>query len=74
MDYSTGRYSVFDAQGSLIGRVDEDEFVRAPGVGGQLLYRLDGDELYDMQGGLVGHINCGQIIVAGTLKFRIESE
>jgi len=43
MDYSKGLFAVFDAQSRLIGRVDENEFVRAPGMGGQLLYRLDGE-------------------------------
>jgi hypothetical protein len=27
-DYSQGRYNVFDANEKLIGRIDEDEFIR----------------------------------------------
>lgn len=42
MDYSNGRFNVFDAQGRQIGRIDEDEYVRS--LSNQLLFRLDGDE------------------------------
>lgn len=74
MDYSKDRFTFFDAQDRLIGRIDEDEFVRSPGTGGKLLYRLGGDELYDMQGDLVGAVRAGQVLVEGKVMFRIEAE
>jgi hypothetical protein len=74
MDYSKDRFIVFDAQDRLIGRIDEDEFVRSPGAGGKLLYRLDGSELYDMQGDFVGVVSAGQVLVEGKVMFRIEAE
>ncbi|MFY3456977.1 hypothetical protein ACOTJD_09970 [Achromobacter xylosoxidans] len=43
VDYTKGRYDVYDSTGELIGRIDEDEFVRS---GMKLLYRLDGEEVY----------------------------
>ncbi len=43
-DYSEGRYNVLNAQGEQIGRIDGDEFVRDPR--NQLLWRIDGDEVY----------------------------
>jgi hypothetical protein len=56
-DYSAGRYLVFKGRmpgQQPIGRIDHDEFVR--NNTGQLLYRVDGNEVYDMKGGLVGEI------------------
>lgn len=56
-DYSAGRYNVYKGRGPAamqIGRIDEDEFVR--GNDGKLLYRVDGDEFYDMSGNLLGTI------------------
>jgi hypothetical protein len=56
IDYSQGRYSVFDAKGLLIGRIDEDEFIRQ---GSKLVYRLDGSEVYAVNGGLLAFIDSG---------------
>lgn len=56
IDYSRGRYNVFDANEKLIGRIDEDEFVRQ---GSDLLYRIDGDEVYALNGGLLAFIEGG---------------
>ncbi|PIA74264.1 hypothetical protein CDR19_04150 [Ectopseudomonas toyotomiensis] len=55
-DYSAGRYNVYQGRGPsapLIGRIDEDEFVRS---NGKLIYRVDGDEFYDMSGNFIGSI------------------
>lgn len=57
-DFSKGRYNVFKGRipGQLpIGRIDEDEFVRSFS-GPDLLYRVDGDEFYDLKGNYVGAI------------------
>jgi hypothetical protein len=46
-DFTKGRYNVFSGRGpttEFIGRIDEDEFVRSHS--GDLLYRIDGDEVY----------------------------
>jgi hypothetical protein len=55
-DYSQGRYNVFDANEKLIGRIDEDEFIRH---GLQLVYRIDGSEVYAVTGGLLAFIEGG---------------
>lgn len=57
MDFSKGRYEVFKGRmpGQLpIGRIDDDEYVRSPS--NELLYRLDGDEFYDLKGNYLGEI------------------
>ena len=46
-DFTNGRYNVYAGRGptsKLIGRIDEDEFVRSNS--GELLYRIDGTEVY----------------------------
>lgn len=46
-DFTQGRYNVYSGRGPaapLIGRIDEDEFVRSNT--GELMYRIDGDEVY----------------------------
>lgn len=53
-DFSKGRYSIYSPTGVLIGRIDYDEFVRN---GLQLLYRIDVDEVYEVNGGLLGFID-----------------
>jgi len=56
-DFSKGRYIVRTARGystDVVGRIDEDEFVRDPH--NKLLYRIDDDMVFDMQGGAVGII------------------
>ncbi|MFP5419920.1 MAG: hypothetical protein ACLGID_00435 [Gammaproteobacteria bacterium] len=57
-DYSKGRYNVLKGRGpdaQRIGRIDQDEFVRSDK--NQLLYRVDGDEFYDMAGNYIGEID-----------------
>lgn len=72
IDYSRGRYVVRDTNGALVGRIDEDEFVRD---GARLLYRVDGDEFYIVNGGLVGFINNGVVTTStGERRFTIEAE
>lgn len=58
VDFSKGRYNVFQGRmpGQLpIGRIDQDEFVRSPS--NVLIYRFDGDEMYDMKGRYLGNAN-----------------
>lgn len=72
IDYSQGRYVVKDTSGQVVGRIDEDEFVRN---GVDLLYRVDGDEFYIVNGGLVGFIENGRVVSPqGQFKFVIEAE
>ncbi|HCL55023.1 MAG TPA: hypothetical protein DIC37_18090 [Pseudomonas sp.] len=57
IDFSKGRYEVFKGRvpGQLpIGRIDDDEYVRSPS--NELLYRVDGDEFYDIKGNYLGEI------------------
>jgi hypothetical protein len=72
IDYSQGRYVVKDSSGQVVGRIDEDGFVRN---GMDLLYRVDGDEFYIVNGGLVGFIENGRVVSPqGQFKFVIEAE
>lgn len=56
IDYSKGRYTVKDTKGAVIGRIDEDEYVRN---GVSLRFRVDGDEFYTLDGVLIGFIRSG---------------
>lgn len=56
IDYSKGQYNVKDANGALVGRIDEDEYVRN---GTSLRFRVDGDEFYTLDGVLIGFIRSG---------------
>ena len=72
IDYSKGRYTVRNGQGGIVGRIDEDEYVRN---GAELLYRVDGDELYSNNGKFVGDIEDGNVIApTGEVLFRIVAE
>jgi hypothetical protein len=56
-DFGKGRYNVFKGRlpgQSPIGRIDDDEYVRAPS--NELLYRLDVNGFYDLKGNYVGEI------------------
>lgn len=58
-DFTMGRYNVYAGRGPaavMVGRIDEDEFVRSNL--GELLYRIDGDEVYTAGSGAkyIGHI------------------
>lgn len=47
-DFTKGRYNVFAGRGplgELIGRIDEDEYVRSRS--GELLYRIDDDQVFE---------------------------
>jgi hypothetical protein len=58
MNYENGHYQVLDAKGNYVGRIDQDEFVRN---GKSLLYRIDGDEFYSLNGLLIGVIENGKV-------------
>lgn len=58
VDYTNGRYNVFKGRGpdsAIIGRIDHDEFVRSDS--NELLYRIDGTEVYKVGGGYIGEIH-----------------
>lgn len=58
IDYTEGRYNVFAGRGPtnvLVGRIDHDEFVRSDS--NELLYRIDGTEVYEVDGSYFGEIN-----------------
>lgn len=72
IDYSEGQYIVRNAQGAIVGRIDKDEYVRN---GAELLYRVDGDEMYSNNGNFVGDIEDGKVIApTGEVLFRIVAE
>lgn len=74
MDYSQGRYNVIDMGNSIVGRIDEDEFIREFN-GPKLLYRIDGEEVYNMSGELVGFIDNGVATTqSGKVLFKIVNE
>lgn len=56
IDYSQGRYNVFDANEKLIGRIDEDEFVRQ---NSEPLFRIDGEDVFAVNGSLLAFIDDG---------------
>ena len=56
INYSNGRYIVKDVSGALVGRIDEDEYVRN---GAALCFRIDGDEVYALDGVLIRFIQSG---------------
>lgn len=60
IDCSKGRYMVKDANGALIGRIDEDEYVRRSGAA--LRFRIDGAEFYTLDCVLIGFIRSGMVI------------
>lgn len=73
IDYSNGRYTVKDMGGRIVGRIDHDEFVRN---GAKLRFRIDGDEVYELAGDLVGFIQPSGTIATpgGQALYRIEAE
>lgn len=71
-DYSKGRYNVFGPDMKQIGRIDEDEFVRN---GADLVFRIDGDEVYSINGKYLGFIDEGIARSSqGDLLFTIKPE
>ena len=72
MDYSRGRFQVVDAQNKNIGQIDCDEFIRDNHA--RPIYRLDGDEVYDMKGNLMGVVDSGVLISGGDVLLRIFPE
>jgi hypothetical protein len=74
IDYSKGRYTVKDMSGKIVGRIDNDEFVRD---GLKLRFRIDGDEVYELVGvDLIGYIQPGGTIASprGQALYHIEAE
>ncbi|MEE4461598.1 hypothetical protein V2S84_05575 [Azotobacter chroococcum] len=71
IDYSQGRYNVFNSNGIQIGRIDEDEFVRQ---GNKVLYRIDGAEVYTINGELLAFIESGSAITPSGEKLFIISD
>lgn len=72
IDYSKGRYTVKDANGGLIGRIDKDEYVRNGTV---LRFRVDGDEFYTLDSVLIGFIRDGIVTTpSGEPRYFAASE
>ena len=72
IDYTQGQYVVADADGAVIGRIDNDEFVRSDS---ELLYRIDGEEFYDMSGRFLGFVDNGLVTSpTGRTLFTIRAE
>lgn len=74
MDYSKGRYTVRNNAGQIIGRIDEDEFVRN---GATLLYRLEGNDVYEVgtDGKSLAFIRDGQAVSpSGQVLFAVDEE
>lgn len=72
MNYESGRFLAIDATESEIGRIDHDEYIR--NHSGQLVYRLDGDEVYDLKGAFLGTLHSGRLEVNGQLIFKLIPE
>lgn len=72
IDYSQGRYCVFNTNGIAIGTIDEDEFVRKDS---RIIYRIDGAEVYTLNGDLLAFID-GNIAMTpnGQKLFSIQPE
>ena len=72
IDYSQGRYRVFNTNGIAIGTIDEDEFVRKDS---RIIYRIDGAEVYTLNGDLLAFID-GNIAMtpSGQKLFSIQPE
>lgn len=71
-NFSKGRYNVYSSTGAFVGRIDCDEFVRN---GIELVYRIDNDEVYMINGVLMGFID-GRTARKpdGSVLFEIRSE
>ena len=72
MNYESGRFLAINATGSQIGRIDCDEFIRDHS--GQRIYRVDGDEVYDLNGVPLGTLNSDRLEVNGKLIFKLVRE
>lgn len=71
-DYRKGHFSVVGENGQQLGVIDHDEFVRNDGA---LLYRIEGEEVYDLNGGLVAYVDCGVASMpSGRVLFSIVRE
>jgi hypothetical protein len=70
--YEDGRHVVFDGAGNAIGRIDFDEFIRDSQA--RLMYRIDGDEVYSMDGDFLGNLISGVLQIDGRVIFRIAEE
>lgn len=72
IDCRKGRYTVKDANGALVGRIDQDEYVRS---GTTLCFRVDGDEFYTLDGVLIGFIRSGVVTTPkGERRYIIVAE
>lgn len=74
MDFSKSRFRVVGVDGSTIGMIDHDEYVRN---GAQLIYRIDGDEVYTagVNAKLVGSLDRNVATsYAGKILFTIQAE
>lgn len=72
MNYSSGRFRVIDAQNKNVGLIDSDEFIR--NFHSQPIYRLDGEEVYDMKGNFLGVISNGILMSEGSIFLQVLPE
>lgn len=61
-----------DAQNKDIGLIDSDEFIR--NFHAQPIYRLDGEEVYDMKGNFLGVISNGILMSEGHIFLQLLPE
>jgi len=76
-DYSQGRYLVFGYgdKAVQIGLIDNDGFVRASDDQDRLIYRIEGEQVYDMDDNYLADINEGTAVTAkGERLFTIQAE
>ena len=70
--YDTGRFSVRGPNGVTLGCIDGDEFVRN---GSSLVYRIDGAEVYTLNGSILAFIDSGVARTpSGDIIFTIHPE
>jgi hypothetical protein len=76
-DYSEGRYLVFGygEQAAQIGLINNDGFVRSTDDHDRLIYRIEGEQVYDMEDNYLADIDEGTAITAqGEHLFTIQAE
>lgn len=72
MNYESGRYLAVNTMGVQIGMIDGDEFIRDHS--NRLIYRVDDDKVYDLNGVLLGRLDSGRLVVNGKLIFTLVLE
>lgn len=75
-DFTKGRWMAYGygPNKPLLGYVDGDEFVRS--FSGSLLFRIDGADVYNMQGAFVGTIDNQGLAMGrdGSMLFNLQPD